>query len=187
MESSKDYNSDEKIMMKVAVFIHELGEVDYIVSKLPTITHDEWNYNGDIINYDLRVLISHYHINKLIEKFKLDDFVNKHLKCRKVIQNNFKNWEKIIEICWILVTYPSLDYDINQLGIEAEEKILKGIEEIIDITRNIDTLNQSSINIKHIEEKFNDIISILNSYGMGKYIKENEYRYEVKVVSRIDA
>lgn len=165
-----------------AVIIHELGEVDYIISKLPTINKDEYCDLPDIINNELRVLISHKHVNELIKKYHLCNIVYNQLAYKgdvNQIINNLKKWQIIIKICWILLTYPQFNTEIKNLNIKLEDNIVKDINTILEIINNMDTLDNSDSNIKKIENDFNEIINILNKNGMKIDVKD-----EIKVISR---
>ena len=168
--------------LETAVIIYELGEVDYIISKLPTINKDEYGELPEIISNELRVLISHKHINELIQKYNLCNIVHNQLNCKsnvnKIVEN-LKGWQIIIKICWILLTYPQFNNEIKNLDIKLEENIVNDINTILEIINNMNTLDNSDLNIKKIENDFNEIINILNKNGMKKDIKD-----EIKVISR---
>lgn len=175
MEKSGNCNEKYRNLEK-AVIIHELGEADYILSNLPTIMVEKYSEMNDTIREDLSVIISHYHINELIKKYGLDEFINSQLTYKRNLKDYLsilKPWEIIIEVCWALVTYPKFNYEVAELGLDLDASIIQAIDKIIKIIKNLDTFETKNIAIVEIE--FAKIIGILNEYGM---------EYKVNIISR---
>lgn len=164
LENGQDYNEKEK-----AVLIHELGEVDYILSGLPTISSDDYIYR------DLQTILSHKHISVILKHYNsLYDFVYSNLVCKTSCNEKKDSFEKIVDTCYLLTTYPNLKKDdivYTYDKIEIEDSAINNIMQIIN---DVNTLDQSINNIETIKGNIKEIIEILKNNGMKCEIIINE-------------
>lgn len=164
LEEGQDYNVKEK-----AVLIHELGEADYILSGLPTIR------SNDSIYRDLQTILSHKHISSILKNYNsLYDFVYSNLVCKTKVSGKKDGFEKIVDTCWLLTTYPNLKEDDIVYKHDKKEIEDYAINTIMKIIDNIDTLDQSTNNIEAIKDNIEEIIEILKNNGMKCEIIINE-------------
>lgn len=158
----------EKSNMRIKdVFIHELGEADYIARNLPDI--EDLSVRDKIKNRILE-LFSHKHVHDLLNMYKLkQEDIKQDFKENIFIKDFVKGkerWETVLSICWVLVSFPTL---------QGEKKDLKGyiensrtIEAILDIIKSTNTLVKNNDEIKRVEVNINKVLDILKSIGLLK-------------------
>ena len=172
-EFNESVNDDNKMATQKlkAVLIHELGEADYILSKMPMI--EKIDEPPDIIS-NLKEIFTHNHIKCLLKKYDvLYKLTYSNLVCEYRVNEEITNWKKIIRTCWLLTTYPALEKSqINYIN-EIDESVDNDIDYIMEIVNNIDTLNQSEDNIVSIKNNMEKIVKILENNGMTYTININ--------------
>ena len=153
----------------IAVLIHELGEAHYIANKLPKLKYDEWDRNVKIMSE----CITHYHINRVIEKFNLQEET-------QVIRNNpcevkleTTKWINFLRCLHERVTWEG---DSCVKGEEGYKEISSSIDQAVEILDSYDTMNIDQDSIVEIEEGYKKILEILKELG---------YTEEISLISRL--
>ncbi|HII4452636.1 TPA: hypothetical protein ACY4RU_001539 [Clostridium perfringens] len=137
---------DNKEKLK-AVFIHELGEADYIANKLPVIYLNEKFFDC------FTECITHSHINKIIKKYNLEDEVKENLKPYMILNQ----YDDIIKLLHYKITY-SLNDTCMESKFNSYSKYKELINEIIIDIEKFDTININDKKVLDIEKRCSDLI-----------------------------
>ncbi len=162
-------NNNNKL---IAVLVHELGEADYIANKLPYIKDD----NNDEIGRTLTECFSHFHINKIIDKYKLMNLVEPISKWNLKIEESNNIIENIIKLLHIKITY-NLEDNYMEEKVKFYYKYKICVNNIISMMDKLDTIDCVEGDIRKIEEKYKEII--------GKIIEFSNYS-EINLVSKLE-
>lgn len=150
----------------IAVLIHELGEADYIACKLPKVTSQNENFKCEESVKQIREILSHNHIRRIINKYKLNDEIQNLgivLRHAKLKDNSYKAIRTIHDI----MTYFWCE------NIQCESEIKPHVQKIKQILDDADTLNND---INMIEERYKKVIDII--------LKELNYPIELIFIKR---
>ncbi|MFE3575879.1 hypothetical protein [Lysinibacillus sp. NPDC059133] len=144
-----------------------MGEADYLARRLPIV----FNEKEDEVHGRLIELFSHLHARHIARNYKLGEIEGKfrNTEVLKLIekhnQTDYKiNAEVIINICWLLSTYPRLLEHREQLNgyIQNKDKI----NEIQSIIEETDTFGVPEM----VELSMEKVISILKNDNLPEYI-----------------
>lgn len=162
-------NNKDKL---IAVFVHELGEADYISNKLPVI----YDTNIDSLSA-LTLCITHNHINRIIENYKLNNEIRaislpeSESKPQKV-GNKFFN---IIHLIYYMITY-NLDNEYMTRNLNWYFQYENSVNKIISDIRKVNTVDCEEEDVKKIEKQYEEIIN---------YIKEISDYDKIKLKSNL--
>lgn len=165
IKKSVDYDTIKYENKFKAVLIHELGEADYQLSNLPffTETFEDISVQASTLNE----ILSHYHISCILEKFEnLKKIISENLNCLDRSNNETEDWKKIVRACWLLSTYPYLSLEEIEYENEYSDNIEEAINSIMNLLKDMNTLDLNADNIIFINKTKEQIRKILKSNGM---------------------
>ena len=157
-------------MMK-AVVIHELGEADYIANRLPYITVE---FKGEYVK-KLNECLSHWHINKVIKEYNLEQEVEPISKCKPEINLGANDAQNLICLMYEISTRKDRMQEIMEA--EYSEKYREDLEKIIGHLNKYDTMNTDEDTIKLIEQEYEKIIDV---------VKQRDFIEEIILCSWIE-
>ncbi|WP_337032245.1 hypothetical protein [Paenibacillus illinoisensis] len=170
---TQEYKKDITIHLKStidtskikSIFIHELGEANYIARSMPSI-HDDRdrsiNIQGRIIE-----LFSHPHALRIARIYNVE---NIELEMRSKIGSTYKTkdyikeyhyaWHITLMIAWALISFPDLRYEKDIIIGYQEHR--SHIDRIVSICISSDTMGEKKI----VESAMLEIINILSALGL---------------------
>lgn len=147
------------------VFIHELGEVDYIARNLPDV---EDQLDRERIKYIIIELFSHKHIHDLSNIYSLQEENLRADYRNQILNKDFvgeqEPWKTVLDICWNLISFPQLKSNKEELRGYINNS--QAIEAIIDIVENTNTLVENIEEIRCVEININKVLDILKECGL---------------------
>ncbi|WP_368985702.1 hypothetical protein NST54_16355 [Caldifermentibacillus hisashii] len=169
IELRRNMSDDEYAL---SILAHEMGETDYLLRGLPTVT----GVNGRCsISSRLTELFSHSHIHRLLEEYGLEKY-NIFLENRNSEIWRLKDYEseynhegvRVLMLTWALITYPSLRDSKNDL--QGYTKYSNSVSEILDIVLTTSTFGS----VNTVVTSMKTIINILSDYKLeGMQIERN--------------
>ncbi|QMV42681.1 hypothetical protein [Cohnella cholangitidis] len=177
---TNEYNKDITIKIKPSVqpdemnsiFIHELGEADYIARGLPDIIDHR---DREIVRGRLIELFSHPHALSLTKIHQLDPIELAMRTSRATtwithgyVKEYHYKWFIVLMLSWAIVSFPSLLPIREELDGYLEHK--EFVDQIVSICNATNTMGT-----KHeVEIAMQEVIRILESLGMeGIEMKKN--------------
>lgn len=146
-----DYDLLENREKLTSVLIHELGEVDYIMCNLPKLTSKEGGFESRGVK-DIREILTHNHVRRIINKYNLNEEIEKIGEESNQDSNLENKCFKVIKIVHNMMTY------FWNENIQCDEDIKVYVQEIKDILDDADTIND---NTDIIMKKYKKIIDII--------------------------
>jgi hypothetical protein len=159
-----------------SVFIHELGEVNYILESLPNLDDPE----NDLM-YRIVELFSHVFIRIWSKGYDLDNFEG---MFRKEMAENFKrrnyleeyqgiDWKIVLMISWVIITFPELRGSKEEIIGYSYDKYKVYVDRIVSI---VDSAFPPHLGNdfcsdnwkKEVRHKFKEVINLLIKLGMPK-------------------
>lgn len=144
----------------IAVLLHELGEADYISNKLPCIE----NNNHEEMLQMLTECFSHYHINKIINKYELKELMKPICECNREIKNYDSKIKNIVNLLHIKITY-GLDDNYMNKYINFYDEYEECINNIILEMDKVSTIDCTEKDVRKIETKYNEVIRMIRDFS----------------------
>ncbi|NFS28122.1 hypothetical protein FDF12_06615 [Clostridium botulinum] len=155
----------EKIRGRIKdVFVHELGEADYIARNLPDIVDLK---KRDCLKSRILELFTHKHIFDLLKSYNLKekDVIKDYEEY--ITKKDFvkpEEWNTVLGICWELISFPV--FEGKKQSINGYRENITYIEKILDIIKNTNTLVNNNNEIRNVETSINKVLKILESLGL---------------------
>lgn len=148
-----------------SIFIHELGEADYIARSMPNV-HDERdrskNIQGRIIE-----LFSHPHVLRIAGVYNVENIelemcskIGSTFKTKDYIKEYYYKWYITLMIAWALISFPDLRYEKE--NIIGYREYRSHIDRIVSICISSDTMGDK----KEVESAMLEVINILSALGL---------------------
>ncbi|PEJ62418.1 hypothetical protein CN906_20700 [Bacillus toyonensis] len=157
------FTSPMECELAKSVFVHELGEVEYIVSGHPFFDDPSLSIMYRIVEMfshpRIRALSKQYGLGDIEEQFS-DELSIQHLKLDYLNQYQ-KKWEIVAMVSWAIITFPNIS--LRKEEVSGYTEYGDEIEKILSIRR---TVNTCSSNHKEVRKAFDDIVGFLKELGM---------------------
>lgn len=146
-----------------SVFVHELGEVEYLVSGFPFFDDP-----SEDVMYRIVEIFSHPRIRELSKQHGLGDLegrFNNEFSTSQLTRdypNEFLvQWKIVLMISWAIITFP--DINSRKEEINGYTGYKDTIDKILLIRNAVNTFSSSE---EEVRKAFNDIIDVLKGLGM---------------------
>lgn len=151
---------------EVAVFIHELGEVDYIGSGLPYIKTVDEDYKGSL--KVLNECFSHWHIHKVMGRYAMRDLMEDSSSANFNQELKDNQSDNLIYLLYKICTWPDRENEI--LDNDKYSSYKNDLEKILGFLKSIDTLDVNADNRDSYVKIYGEIIQIINNKESRKEI-----------------
>lgn len=183
---SMDLKLKENKEKFIAVFIHELGEADYIANELPVI----YKLNGEFYG-DFTECITHSHINKIVEKYNLNDYILPIMCNSNNLNDTNSEFVNIINLLHHKITYNLNDEAMyNKADFYLLYKNI--INKSINIIENINTIDVKKEDVIKAENKCLKLIKEINKVSncntieVRSKLKETVFFNDEKIKFKLD-
>lgn len=146
--------SDEKA---VAVFIHELGEADYISTELPYI-ETEWETPSSSLRR-LNECFSHWHIHRLMSEYEMIDLMEDSSLVNISVCLTDNQADNLIHLLYKVCTWPDRSKEIIEDPRYKDYR--EDINEILSYFKTIKTIDDNGIDYNACIEEYKKIIKIV--------------------------
>ncbi|MGU8577019.1 hypothetical protein ACV3RL_09880 [Clostridium perfringens] len=151
---SKEIRKDRAEL--IAIFIHELGEADYIANKLPKVF-----YKHDSEKEEFTELLSHSHINKIVKKYDLTEEMSPISRPNSILKKRKYKIENFINLIYRKITYNLDDkYMIENIDFYSDYK--ECVNEVVKDIESLNTVDIKEVDVLSIEKKCEQIVEKIN-------------------------